>query len=86
MSYIVNLIHLIERAERIFQSDADWEMKYDTIFGMRIWQRLGEAGYHVEWCDPDTTYEEDVTAYVNALTEYKGRLQKLPVEEDEDAS
>jgi hypothetical protein len=78
---VSNLIRLIERAEAIFRSEADWEIKYDTIFDMFIWRKIRDVGHHFEWCDPDTSYEEDVTAYVTALSEFKERLQKLPEEE-----
>lgn len=82
MSAVSRLIRLIERAEEVFRSEADWEIKFDTIFGMYIWREIRSAGYGFEWYDPDTSYEEDVTYYVNALTEFKERLQKLPEEKE----
>ena len=60
----------INQAISIFQSDLDWEIKYDKIFSMGIWQLIRQSGYSFEWDDPDTTYEEDLTAYVIALEEF----------------
>ncbi len=60
---------LIAQAESIFNSDLDWETKYDQIFGMKIARKILDAGYSFDYYDPDTTYQEDVTAYMRALTD-----------------
>lgn len=63
----------IEMVEAIFGSGATWEYKFDRIFGMSngIRALLNELNISFDWTDPDTTYEEDVTAYVNALRAVK---------------
>jgi hypothetical protein len=55
--------------ELILGSGATWEYKYDRIFGMSRGIRglIDELDISFSWCDPDTSYEEDVTAYVEAL-------------------
>jgi hypothetical protein len=67
----------IEEAETIFNSEATWEFKYDIIFDMGLWQALEEVGIMLDYCDPDTSYEEDVTAYMTAVSEVKEQILKL---------
>lgn len=63
---------LIKCAEDIIKdSRLDWEQKYDCIFDLKIWQTIDKYGYSFGWFDPDTSYEEDVTAYVKALREFR---------------
>lgn len=71
----------IARAVLTFKSDLDWEEKYDKIFerAPRVRELCREAGRTFEYCDPDTSYEEDVRAYVEALRELKGRLDEEEV-------
>lgn len=72
------LVSHINRCEEIIDTDADWEIKYDVIFeihGNSIRPLLQELGYRFDYYDPDTTYQEDVVALVNALAEVKKRAQ-----------
>jgi len=71
------LSRLIDEASEIFHSEADWEVKYDAIFAMNIWQKIREAGFGFDWYDPDTSYEEDVTAYFRALEGFQTRMGDL---------
>lgn len=66
-------VERIDEIIRIYKLDIDWEAKYDRIFD--IVKDLRDAGhlYHLSYYDPDTSYEEDVTAVVNALIDYKAR-------------
>lgn len=67
----------IDRIEEMFASSADWEIKFHRIFGYGAEnvQPLIEAfGLRLEYCDPDTTYQEDVTAYVQALRDLRKRM------------
>lgn len=50
----------------INEPNIDWEIKYDFVFE-NLALKVREAGIHLEYCDPDTSYEEDVMAYINAL-------------------
>lgn len=49
-----------------------WEEKYDLIFSEKI---SGKA--QIDWYDPDTTYEEDVRAFVDALKRRLARMEVL---------
>ena len=68
----------IEMVERILESGATWEYKYDRIFGMSkgIRALINDLNISFGWSDPDTTYEEDVTAYVEALRKLRDNLVK----------
>lgn len=74
---IKELSKLIDEAEIVFNSTADWSIKYDAIFAMNIWKQIREAGFDFEWYDPDTSYEEDVTYYFRALKEFQDNLGNL---------
>lgn len=47
----------------------NWEVKYDKIFSDKISKKVFSK-ISLNYYDPDTTYEEDVTAFVNAFNEY----------------
>ena len=73
------LLNEIETVERIFHlSGTTWEYKYDRIFGMSkgIRALINDLNISFGWSDPDTTYEEDVTAYVEALRKLRDNLVK----------
>lgn len=46
----------------------DWEQKYDQIFSDDISVKVFNL-VRLDYCDPDTSYEEDVTAFINAFNE-----------------
>jgi len=65
-------------ADQVFQiadSDASAETKYELIFSEDLSQALGQI-FRLDYCDPDTSYEEDVGAYVWALREKCSELRK----------
>jgi|GEM_PF-4189928 len=49
--------------------DASWETKFEIGFKMskQVHACLDTLGLSLEYYDPDTTYEEDFKAYVNAF-------------------
>lgn len=68
----------ISDCEKILNSDVDWEIKYDSIFNIfsqSIRPLLEKMCYTLDYYDPDTTYEEDTNALVNALLELRCRLK-----------
>jgi len=71
---IKTFLELVSDAERIRDDhNLSWETKYDLIFSNSISGEIRELDeIHIDYCDPDTTYQEDVNAYVNALVD-KGR-------------
>jgi hypothetical protein len=70
------LLWEINDAEVILKSNAEWEYKYDRIFGIvgYIRELVSELGLSMKYCDPDSSYEEDVRAYIGALREVKSKL------------
>ena len=61
------LKEVYKEAREIYDSSLSWEAKYDLIFSDRISKKVSFS-----WYDPDTSYEEDVTAFIQAFDEYMG--------------
>lgn len=60
------------------------EMLYDVVFKIHseiIHPMIVSLGMNFDWYDPDTSYREDVDAYLNALKDFKKRLEELVTEE-----
>lgn len=58
-----------DEIETVFQSPTSWEVKFSLIFKHYndvVRPLLEDLGTPLEYCDPDTTYEEDVSALVHA--------------------
>lgn len=49
------------------RSEEDWEALYNFVFSDRISLRICEILPGFEWFDPDTTYQEDVCAFIDAF-------------------
>jgi hypothetical protein len=64
LAYSRNVVELQRAVASVMACDVDWDAKYDTIFS--LYQR---SGVSVMWTDPDTSYEDDVRAFVAALNE-----------------
>ncbi len=60
-----NLVEIRDRIHRIINSDLEWVDKYDMIFSDDISMK-----FHLDYYDPDTSYEEDVLAWVQAFESY----------------
>lgn len=56
---------IYKRAKRIIDSDLDWNEKYNMIFSEDISHK-----FSLDYYDPDTSYKEDVMAFMDALDEY----------------
>lgn len=65
------LRELHAQVNEIFDSELPWETKYDLIFSERVSRCIFEL-IHIDYCDPDTSYQEDVTAFVDALNKKMG--------------
>lgn len=70
-------IQLAEKAVAIRNSGRAWEEKYDMIFSEQISKKIAATDVRIDYYDPDTSYEEDVNAYVNALIEKVEYLKGL---------
>ena len=80
------LIEEIDELIRIYETDIDWESKYDLIFYTHketIHPLCNDIGMNFDWYDPDTSYEEDVRSYMEALKEFQTKLKKtVPAKQD----
>lgn len=63
-------LEVYHKAKEIVASTLSWEEKYDKIFSEEISQQ-----FSFEYYDPDTSYQEDVMAFMNALDEYMKKQQ-----------
>ena len=48
-------------------SEEAWETLYNFVFSDRISRKICEILPSFEWFDPDTTYQEDVCAFIDAF-------------------
>lgn len=54
----------------IYYSNLSWEAKFDLIFSSHGSQKFCRLAPGFDWCDPDTSYEEDVSAFFYAAKFY----------------
>ena len=80
-----NTIQQLKKIEAIavdiVNSDMEAEYKYDLIFSEKISRKVfalfQDSPLRFDYYDPDTSYEEDIQAFVSALTEHTQRLDEL---------
>ena len=79
-SDIMRYVAICDEANAILNSDASWETKFDLIFSDNISIVL-QTIHLVGWCDPNTSYEEDVKAFMAAVnrkcTEFRSILKSI---------
>lgn len=73
---ISELARLRDRAVHVANSDAEWETKYDLIFSDDMSLMVMDLDPGFSYYDPDTSYEDDVRAFVDALQERVTELEK----------
>lgn len=72
MTNILNKLQdLYSQAIEIFESDMLWETKYDLIFSENLSGEVFRL-IRMDYYDPDTSYEEDVTAFIQAFKDKMG--------------
>lgn len=70
------LLETVHIMRSIYNSDSlDWSSKFDRIFNKHVSKKLYQM-LDLDYYDPDTSHEEDVKAFVQAVEE---RLQHLSV-------
>lgn len=78
-------LRLVEVANQIASSQADWDVKYDLIFSKDVLGRIRALDMVPDYCDPDTSYEEDVRALLVALnTSAEQMRQALGIDQQGD--
>lgn len=50
-------------------TEDEWENIHDIVFGDKVGGFIDEAIPNFDWHNPDTTYKEDVLAFIQALLE-----------------
>jgi hypothetical protein len=74
-----------ERVQEIVQvatTNNDWESAYDIIFPTHV-RGVRAADPDFSWYDPDSSYQDDVLAFANALKERAERLAAFEVSQSE---
>ena len=60
-----------------------WEIVYDRVFckkcSVRVFELCNDMGSRLDYYDPDTSYEEDVKAFIYALREKIAQFERLNV-------
>ena len=86
----INLLLLnnyIKKLKEILEDGKlSWEVKYDLIFNVKRISFLESIGIsHFTWYDPDTSYEEDVRAYVDSfIATYVCKIRGVNLNSKED--
>ena len=79
---IARYLALADQVFQIANSNASAETKYDLIFSDDLSRTLRQM-FPLEYYDPDTSYEEDVTAFVRALREKCDDLRHIALNDDD---
>ena len=74
---ITKLLRIVNQAERIIAAEISWRTKYDLVFSDDIAGAVRDLNIRLEWYDPDTSYEEDVLAYMSAIRERADEFKKI---------
>ena len=69
----------LSKLEEIVRDQSmDWDGKFDLIFSDHISIKIlafsRKHGVTLDWYDPDTSYEEDVMAFYNAVISVRDEL------------
>lgn len=70
-------VELARLAAKVAESDADWKTKYQTIFSDEISKTMFTTGLAPDYYDPDTSYKEDVLAFVDAMNAKADEIEKI---------
>lgn len=84
MSKYKELLNLNSKIQRLMNEDEkviNWELKYDLIFSekfsRKVFSLIKELGTSLEYYDPDSSYEEDLRAFSEALSSKLVELEKI---------
>lgn len=70
---MLRIYDLHKKAQQIVASDMSWEQKYDLIFNQEMSKEVfawfKNFGFPMDYYDPDSSYEEDVCAFMHAFDE-----------------
>lgn len=78
---LLNLNNKIQRLMNEDEEEVNWELKYDLIFSeevsRKVFSLIREIGTSLEYYDPDSSYEEDLRAFSEALAYKIVELEKI---------
>lgn len=74
---LAEINRLIDEVIIIFESSATWKVKFELIFAVEIHSLIDKTGLQFYWSNPDMDYEDDVTAYINSLKDFRKNLGGL---------
>ena len=66
MDKIRRYLTLADQVFQIAESDVPAKTKYELIFSDELSRSLGQL-FSLDYYNPDTSYEDDIAAYVTAL-------------------
>lgn len=78
----MSITETITKMRRIVADDVlSWDDKFDIVFSDAVSgamsQFMKDHGLDWTYCDPDTSYEEDVMAYVSFVLEHEDRIVRI---------
>lgn len=73
---IARLRDLHAQVNEIFLLELPRETKYDLVFSKHVSRQVFDL-IHLDYCDPDTTYQEDLTAFVEAFNSKMGEIDNV---------
>jgi hypothetical protein len=76
MDKIASYLRLADEVFQIADSAASTEIKYELIFDGGLCRSLAQI-FRLDYYDPDTSYEDDVAAYVAALDAKCSELRQI---------
>jgi len=78
---IAQLHKILTFCHELRHSDLSAQQQYDYIFSQKVsrqvTQLLKNLGENLDYYDPDSTYEEDMDAYITALSQKLNELNTL---------
>lgn len=81
------LKRLLDLCDEIRKSSLSGEEQYDLIFSENISQPIyahfASIGVRLDYYDPDTSYEEDMDAFINAAKDAYSQLSFAPINEQD---
>lgn len=82
---VEKLAAMLARVERIIEANDTWEWKYDTVFALYTKKRdeIPDLKY-LDYFSYDTSYEEDVMAFVWGLRRLYTRVSERGYDDDDE--
>ena len=69
-AYLNDLWDITYKESKGDMDDEAWTELYDTVFSDKISKKIHLVYPGFTWYDPDTSYQEDVTAYIRGFEDY----------------